>query len=207
MGAALPIFRAGFTDRPGNSSIQPLEVGQGGSGVLEEAQGDETVQELLFGILVAGSETGMLHQIQRCTAPCVGFIGEAEYQDDVQAAVLFLQGKTGEARERLQAQMTAASDALGTRPSGPVPVSIPISASSRQHMSSWSGAAMSAIEQPAARSGSTTVWCGPRRMSALSAMKCTPQKTMYSAFPRLAAARASFKESPVKSANLITSSR
>jgi excinuclease ABC subunit C len=54
----------------------------------------------------------MLHQIQRCTAPCVGFIGEAEYQEDVQAAVLFLQGKTGEARERLQAQMAAASDAL-----------------------------------------------------------------------------------------------
>ena len=40
---------------------------------------------------------------------------------------------------------------------------------------------MSAIEQPAARSGSTTFWCGARRMSALSAMKCTPQKTMYSA--------------------------
>jgi len=54
----------------------------------------------------------MLHQIQRCTAPCVGFIGEAEYHEDVQSAVLFLQGKTGEARERLQAQMTAASDAL-----------------------------------------------------------------------------------------------
>ena len=39
---------------------------------------------------------------------------------------------------------------------------------------------MSAIEQPAARSGSTTFWCGARRMSALSAMKCTPQKTMNS---------------------------
>ncbi|GMU72472.1 MAG: UvrABC system protein C [Burkholderiales bacterium] len=54
----------------------------------------------------------MLHQIRRCTAPCVGFIGEAEYRDDVQAAVLFLQGKTGEARERLRTQMEAASAAL-----------------------------------------------------------------------------------------------
>jgi excinuclease ABC subunit C len=54
----------------------------------------------------------MLHQIQRCTAPCVGFVTEAEYQEDVQAAVLFLQGKTDEARERLQAQMEEASASL-----------------------------------------------------------------------------------------------
>jgi len=54
----------------------------------------------------------MLHQIHRCTAPCVGLIGEAEYRDDVQAAVLFLQGKTGEARERLRSLMEAASAAL-----------------------------------------------------------------------------------------------
>ena len=40
---------------------------------------------------------------------------------------------------------------------------------------------MSAIEQPAARSGSTTCWRVAVRMSALSAMKCTPQNTMYSA--------------------------
>ena len=51
----------------------------------------------------------MLHQIQRCTAPCVGFVTEGEYQEDVQAAVLFLQGKTDEASERLRAQMEEAS--------------------------------------------------------------------------------------------------
>jgi excinuclease ABC subunit C len=54
----------------------------------------------------------MLHQIQRCTAPCVGFVTEAEYQEDVQAAVLFLQGKTDEAGERLRAQMEEASEKL-----------------------------------------------------------------------------------------------
>ena len=74
---------------------------------------------------------------------------------------------------------------------------IPICSSSRQVISSWSGAAMSAMEHPAARSGSTTFWCGARRMSALSAMKWTPQKTMNSASWRVAAARASFSESPV----------
>ena len=38
----------------------------------------------------------MLHQIQRCTAPCVGLVTEAEYAEDVQHASLFLQGKTNE---------------------------------------------------------------------------------------------------------------
>ncbi len=37
---------------------------------------------------------------------------------------------------------------------------------------------MSAIEQPAARSGRITCWCGARSTSALSAMKWTPQKTI-----------------------------
>jgi hypothetical protein len=44
--------------------------------------------------------------------------------------------------------------------------------------STWSRSAMSAIEQPAFRSGSTTRWCGPVRTSADSAMKWTPQNTM-----------------------------
>jgi len=54
----------------------------------------------------------MLHQIQRCTAPCVGYVGEAEYREDVQAAVLFLQGKSDEAGARLKAQMEEAAAAL-----------------------------------------------------------------------------------------------
>ena len=43
---------------------------------------------------------------------------------------------------------------------------------------------MSAIEQPAARSGSTTCWWSAVRMSADSAMKWTPQNTMNSASGR-----------------------
>ena len=76
------------------------------------------------------------------------------------------------------------------------------------HASSTCGSrAMSAIEQPAARSGSTTCWWSAVRMSADSAMKWTPQKTTYSASGRAAASRASLKESPVTSANWMTSSR
>jgi excinuclease ABC subunit C len=54
----------------------------------------------------------MLHQIQRCSAPCVGLISEVDYREDVQSAVLFLQGKAGEVMGQLQAQMDAASAAL-----------------------------------------------------------------------------------------------
>jgi predicted ArsR family transcriptional regulator len=66
---------------------------------------------------------------------------------------------------------------------------------------------MSAIEQPAARSGRITVCSSEVRMSADSAMKCTPQKTIHGASGRAAACWASLKESPVTSANSMTSSR
>ncbi|HSS71154.1 MAG TPA: excinuclease ABC subunit UvrC [Casimicrobiaceae bacterium] len=54
----------------------------------------------------------MLYQIQRCTGPCVGLISETDYQEDVQNAVLFLQGKTTEVLDVLQRQMEAAAAAL-----------------------------------------------------------------------------------------------
>ena len=54
----------------------------------------------------------MLHQIHRCTGPCVGLISEADYQEDVQNATLFLQGKTTQVLDLLQRQMEAASASL-----------------------------------------------------------------------------------------------
>src|SRR5437764_2603359 len=54
----------------------------------------------------------MLHQIQRCTAPCVGLVSESDYAEDVHGATLFLQGKAGEVLTQLQAQMDEASAAL-----------------------------------------------------------------------------------------------
>src|SRR6266700_5716395 len=54
----------------------------------------------------------MLYQIQRCTGPCVGLITEAEYQEDVKNATLFLQGKTTEVLALLQRQMEEAAAAF-----------------------------------------------------------------------------------------------
>ena len=54
----------------------------------------------------------MLHQIRRCTAPCVGLVSAGEYAEDVRDAVLFLQGKSDEAGARLKREMNEASSAL-----------------------------------------------------------------------------------------------
>src|SRR5258708_39993198 len=54
----------------------------------------------------------MLYQIQRCSGPCVGLISADDYQEDVNNATLFLQGKTGEVVEGLQRQMEEAAAML-----------------------------------------------------------------------------------------------
>ncbi|HSN44935.1 MAG TPA: excinuclease ABC subunit UvrC [Casimicrobiaceae bacterium] len=54
----------------------------------------------------------MLHQIARCSGPCVGIVSEADYAADVESAVLFLQGRAGEVVATLKAQMAGAAAAL-----------------------------------------------------------------------------------------------
>ena len=65
---------------------------------------------------------------------------------------------------------------------------------------------MSAMLHPADRSGRMTCTLSSVRMSADSAMKCTPQKTMNSACVCSLPIWASFRLSPVKSAQRMTSS-
>ncbi len=52
------------------------------------------------------------HQIERCTAPCVGLISDADYRNDVKQAALFLQGKTNEVIDTLAEQMNVAASNL-----------------------------------------------------------------------------------------------
>ena len=54
----------------------------------------------------------MLHQIRRCSAPCVGLIALEDYQALVSEAEAFLRGKSRSVMARMSAEMQAASDAL-----------------------------------------------------------------------------------------------
>ena len=51
------------------------------------------------------------YQIRRCTAPCVNLIDEAQYRKDIDAAILFLEGKNRNVVDHFVARMEAASKA------------------------------------------------------------------------------------------------
>ncbi|MCR4304242.1 MAG: excinuclease ABC subunit UvrC [Gallionella sp.] len=52
----------------------------------------------------------LLHQIHRCTAPCVKLISSEDYQADIRNAVLLLQGRHQEVEQTLRAAMEKAAE-------------------------------------------------------------------------------------------------
>ncbi len=52
----------------------------------------------------------LLHQIHRCTAPCVGLISQQDYAMDIHKAALLLQGKQGEVEGMLRSGMERAAE-------------------------------------------------------------------------------------------------
>ena len=54
----------------------------------------------------------LLHQIKRCSAPCVGLVSEHAYQQDVQSACELLDGRTREVMKSLETRMMAHADVL-----------------------------------------------------------------------------------------------
>ena len=53
----------------------------------------------------------LLHQIHRCTAPCVKLVSAEDYQADIRNAVLLLQGKHQDVEQTLRAAMERAAEA------------------------------------------------------------------------------------------------
>ncbi len=54
----------------------------------------------------------LLHQIHRCTAPCVKLISPEDYQADIRNAVLLLQGRHQEVEQTLRAAMDKAAEGM-----------------------------------------------------------------------------------------------
>jgi excinuclease ABC subunit C len=74
--------------------------------LLQKAFRIRTCEDSVFG---NRSRPCLLHQIRRCTAPCVGMVTEAAYREDVRSADLFLSGKEDEVTARLEARMNEAA--------------------------------------------------------------------------------------------------
>ncbi len=54
----------------------------------------------------------LLHQIKRCSAPCVGLITEADYRELVAEAITFLDGDSQSVQRQLSTEMEVAASAL-----------------------------------------------------------------------------------------------
>ena len=64
------------------------------------------------GVFANRSRPCLLHQIERCTAPCVQLISKEDYARDVRDATRFLSGQSQELLAEHQAEMMRKSEAL-----------------------------------------------------------------------------------------------
>jgi excinuclease ABC subunit C len=60
----------------------------------------------------------LLHQIKRCSAPCVGRVGRDDYAALIDEALAFLSGKSGRVLERLAGEMQKAAERLDFEDAG-----------------------------------------------------------------------------------------
>jgi excinuclease ABC subunit C len=69
-------------------------------------------------VFAARTRPCLLHQIKRCSAPCVGRIGHEDYEALIEEALAFLSGKSRAVLERLSGEMQRAADRLDFEAAG-----------------------------------------------------------------------------------------
>jgi len=77
---------------------------------LNELQKLFLVRQCRDGFFANRTRPCLQYQIRRCTAPCVGYIDEASYREDVDAAILFLEGKNRSVVDVLVRRMEQAAE-------------------------------------------------------------------------------------------------
>ena len=98
----------------------------------------------------------LLHQIQRCSAPCVGLVGEADYAHDVQNAELFLRGREDVVVDALRTRMQQASASLAFEEAAALRDQIQVLASMQQRQDVDTGLAVDADAIALVQSSSIT---------------------------------------------------
>ncbi len=79
---------------------------------LKEMQRLFRIRQCTDGFFANRARPCLQYQIERCSAPCVGYISEDEYRRDVSHAVHFLEGRNSLVIDELAQRMDAAAQAL-----------------------------------------------------------------------------------------------
>lgn len=104
-------FYRGATNKPGKY-FGPYPNGYAVGQTIEVLQRVFRLRTCNDSVFQNRSRPCMQYQIKRCSAPCTGFITKEEYDNDIQNAIHFLDGKAPEVLKNIESKMMMASDIM-----------------------------------------------------------------------------------------------